>query len=197
MTEATPTRTEAGLIRAESHNERIEHTQDEFDALVQKFLKRAPNTKGDQTRLPTSYRGEFPTHKELTFKVGQSTVVVEYRVDFGTPPKSSISVSTPIVVDNLPASQNPHHPNAPYEYAEFESSPFYGVLDVRVEALTRPGDFGRCILLDQYTAGGFLPAIQTEGKGKLDSFSNLVSKLKDVTPQKPRYARPPERVGVR
>lgn len=197
MTEATPGRTENGLIHVESHNERIERTQDEFDALVQKFLKRAPNTKGDGMRLSTGYNGEFPTHKKATFTLEESTIAVEYRVDLGTPPNSRISISTPIVVDNLPDNRDPHHPNDPLEYAEFKSEPYYGSLDISVGALTRPGDFGRPILLDTYTAGGLLPAIQTEGKGKLDSFNDVVSRLKDVTPQNPQYERPIERVGVR
>lgn len=193
--EPVPERGE-GLIHVECLNEHQEASQKAFNALVQNFLRRAPNCKSGG--YPTGYSDELATEKAVTFSLGSSTITVEYYVDLGTPPRSSISIATPIIVGNLASdwTWTIIHPLEPIEYAEFEGQSYYGDLEVRVKAKTRPDAHGWPILLDQYTAGGLLPPIQTEGRGKLEAFDNLTALLKDVKPQNPRYRRPIQRVTI-
>lgn len=187
------------LVHVESLNERKDASQEAFDALVQKLLGKAPNCKANthSLRRPTDYNDEYPTEKEASFKLGSSEVTVGYRVDLGTPPTSRVWIDTPIVVDNLAQGlMDSIYPPQPYEYVEIESSPYYGSLDVRVGAKTRPGDFGRDIFLKEYTGGGLFPSIQTEGEGMLNAVDNLVALLTDAKPQNVEYKKPFEHARI-
>lgn len=168
-----------------------------FITVMDDLLKAAPNAKGDQSGYKIGTANDYgypPTDKASTFGYKNSNIHASFYVDWGMPPMHTLTITTAIIVDNLPP-QDPwdsiHGPVEPREIVTVKASPYYGDLDVSVKAVTRLGNHGNEVTLDQYTAGGLLLPIATEGAGKVRTVNEIVALFKDYVPAKPIYKLPP------
>jgi hypothetical protein len=195
MTRGRETEQPEGLVHVRSVDAEKNAASTAFRGLVHRFLKEAPNAKGDQSDYQIGTANDFghpPTVQAVTFPFGNSTVHASFHVDWGSPPQHRLTIITPIIVDNLP--DDPwdvgHGPVKPHESVMVTASPYYGDLDIAVKAVTRLGNHGAEIELEQYTAGGLVPPISTEGEGKVKTVNDVVKLFKDVAPQNPTYKKP-------
>lgn len=178
------------LVHAQSIHELLRQTGVEFNAVVDLLLKDAPNAAGERHYAIDYVDNQPPTDRAVEFEFGNSTVRASYHVDLGSPPTYRLKITTPIVVDDLQSDPMSVYPQAPHEIVEFKSSPHFKTIDVRTRAVNRLGDHGVEIPLDQYTAGGFLPPINTLGRGKIETFQSAIALFKGVVPQNPVYKQP-------
>lgn len=190
------------MVKAEGeHSEPLVHAQSidalqrqagaEFNAVVDSLLKDAPNAAGERHYAIDYVDNQPPTDRAVVFNFRNSTVRASYHADLGSPPTHRLEIRTPIAVDNLrPDSMSVVYPQVPHEIIEFESTPYFGILAVRARAVNRLGDHGYDITLDQYTAGGLLPPVNTLGRGKIDTFKSAIELFDGVVPQNPVYKQP-------
>lgn len=157
----------------------------EFDAVVDSLLKSAPNAAGER-QYRTDCDSQPPTDKAIEFKFGNSTVRASFHVDFGSPPTHRLELRAPIIVDD---GQWALGNRVPHEIVEFESTPFNfrSLSVVNARAVTNLGDSGYEITIDEYSAGGLLPPINTLGKGKIEAFRSVIALFSRVVPENPVY----------
>lgn len=153
-------------------------TANEFDTMVGALLKDAPNRAA---------KGSRATDKAVEFQFRASIVRASYHEALGSPGTYRLDISTPIAVDNLERDPMSIHPQNPHEIVELESSPIFGTLNLRVRAVNLLGGFGHEITLEQYTAGGLLPPINTLGRGKIAAFQRVNALFQSIVPQNPLY----------
>lgn len=177
MTEAKYGRSEP-LVHAESIDALQRQTAIDFNAVIDRLLKDAPNA---------AVKGSRTTDKAVEFQFRESTVNVSFYEALGSPRTYRLKISMPIAVDNLERDPISIHPQNPHEIVELESSPIFGTLNLRVRAVNRLGDFGHQITLDRYTAGGLLRPIDALGRGKIEAFQSVIELFGDFVPKKPKY----------
>ncbi len=168
--------------------------QARFNLVVGRLLRHAPNTKNTTHGMRTQFNNEYPTYREIAGDFKTSKVFAMYNVDHGTDPYYILRIQTPIVLDgykpNSWEANDTHHPMDPHEVIEFRSRPFHNSLHINVRAVTKLGNFGHEVLVDQYTAGGLLPQIEITGRGKIRTIEAVTTLFKNVDLENPVYRKP-------
>lgn len=176
-------------IHVRSINRYARRIQNTFNGVIEELLEGAPNA---------NYRRSGTEHKQVGFKIGIASVIASSWVHrTGLPPDYELTIMTPIIIDNPePDIMDIVHPLSPHEIVTFTSDNYHRSLDIEVKAVTKLGDFGRRVNISEYTAGGLLPPITTEGRGKLRAFTSVSALLRGVVPQDPAYLQPISELGI-
>lgn len=167
-----------GLVRARSVDRELDTARAEFTGLIDRFLEKAPNSDSDYV----------PAIDAVAFSFRSSSVRFSFGTDFGPPPIHALSITTPIILDNPSFDGSGDGQAKAYERLDIEVR-YNGTLNIRVRAgiSDKLKGLDQEVALEEYTAGGLLPPIRTEGKGKVETIKNVVKLFKDVVPQNPRY----------